>query len=216
MREMINILVAGMVLCGSAAFAGETRPLTAFDKLEVSQGVEIHIGCGSEAKAVLDGTAADLADMRVGVEGGTLKIRRGHDYNGGRRHDTVTVQLTATGPLTSIDANTGVEAFVESCAVSTDHVALSLSTGADMKVAGRTGRATIDANTGAKLQPPAGQRFDAADVTIDANTGADIKLCKVEHLSGRSALGSSITAESVGSNSIRNNLGASFSLASCR
>ncbi len=43
MREMINILVAGMLLCGSAAFAGETRPLTAFDQLEVSNDIEVHI-----------------------------------------------------------------------------------------------------------------------------------------------------------------------------
>ena len=214
MREMINILVAGALLCGSAAFAGETRSLSAFDKLEVSHGIEIHIGCGAEAKVVLDGSAVDLADLKTTVEGGTLKIRRGNNVVLSK-HDTVTIELTAPNPLIKIDANTGVGATVDACAVSTDHIAIALSTGAVMDIAGHTGRASIDANTGARLAPVKGKRFDVGDVTIDANTGASIALCKVEHIEGKSALGSSITAESVSDNRIRSNLGASFSLESC-
>lgn len=216
MREIINILMAGLVFCGGAAMAAsnttDTRSFGSFDKIDVSRGIELHIGCGPVGKAEVSGHSQDVSDTTTEVSGHTLKISRssltGH-------HDSVTVKLTAPQPLVGISANTGVAAEVEACAVSPDHIDISANTGVTLDLAGSTGRAVIDANTGARIQPLDGKRFDAKEAKVSANTGAEIRLCTVEHIEGNAALGANIVADSK-SGTVRTNLGASFSVESCK
>jgi hypothetical protein len=218
MRELINILMAGLLFCGGAAAmaasgSSDSRTFGAFDRLEVARGIEIHVGCGSEAKAELSGPADALADVTTEIHGQTLRIKRGSLFSG-HHDDSVTVRLTVSKPLTGISANTGVSAEVEACAVSPDHVDISASTGVDLAVAGRTGHAVIDANTGARVQPLTGRRFDAHDLKVSASTGADIRVCSVEHIEGSAAMGANITADSK-SGSVHTSMGAGFSVESC-
>jgi hypothetical protein len=216
MREVINILMAGLLFCGGAAMAAsdstDTRSFGSFDKLEVSRGVELFVACGPAAKAEISGAPNDVSETTTEVSGHTLKISR-RDFSG--HHETVTVHLTAPQPLVSIDANTGVAAEVQACAVSPDHIALSASTGVTLDLAGSTGRAVIDANTGARIQPLKGQRFDAKDAKVSANTGAEIRLCSVDHIEGSASLGADITADSK-SGTVRTSMGAAFSVESCK
>ena len=127
----------------------------------------------------------------------------------------MTVRLTTAQPLVAVSADAGVAAEIKACAVSSDHIDLSASTGVTIDLAGRTGRAVIDANTGARIQPLEGKRFDAREAKVSANTGADIRLCAVEHIEGNAALGANIVADSK-SGTVRTNLGASFSVESCK
>ncbi len=217
MREVINILMAGLVFCGgtvmaSAAGTTDTRSLGAFDRIEVSRGIELHVGCGPAGKADLSGPSQDVADTVTEMNGHTLKITRsswmGH-------HDSVTVKLTAPQPLVGISANTGVAAEVEACAVSSDHLDISANTGVTIDLAGSTGRAVIDVSTGARIQPLDGQRFDAREAKVAASTGAEIRLCSVGHIDGHGSMGADITADSK-SGTVQTSMGASFSVESCR
>jgi len=217
MREIINILMAGFLFCGGAAMAAsnstEMRSFGSFDKLEVSRGIEIHVGCGPAAKAEITGAARDVSETTTEVSGHTLKISRSGNFSG--HHDSVTVRLTAPQPLIALSANTGVAAEVEACAVSPDHIDISANTGVALDLAGSTGRAVIDANTGARIQPLDGQRFDAREAKVSANTGAEIHLCSVDHIDGTAALGANIIADSK-SGTVQTNLGAAFSVESCK
>jgi len=217
MREVINILMAGLLLCGGAAMAAsnttDTRSFGSFDKLEVSHGIEIHVGCGSAAKAEISGAPQDISETTTEISGRTLKISRAGNFSG--HHGSVTVRLTAPQPLIGISANTGVAAEVEACAVSPDHIDISANTGVTLDLAGNTGRAVIDANTGARIQPLDGKRFDAKEVKVSANTGAEIRLCSVEHIDGNAALGANITADSK-SGTVHTSIGAAFSVESCK
>jgi len=216
MREVINILMAGLVFCASAAMAAaagttDTRSFGSFDKIEVSRGVELHVGCGPAAKAELSGASKDVADTTTEVSGHTLKISRSNWIG---HNESVTVRLTAPQPLVAISANTGVAAEVEACAVSPDHFDISANTGVSLDLAGSTGRSVIDVSTGARVQPLDGQRFDVRDAKVSASTGADIRLCSVGHIDGHASMGSDITADSK-SGTVRTSMGASFSVASC-
>ncbi|GEM_PF-6947055 len=216
MRELINILMAGVVFCGGAAMAAsgsDSRALSAFDKIDVSRGIELHVGCGPDARAELSGRPQDVSSTSTTVSGHTLKITR--DDNPMGHHDSVTVRVTASQALVGISASTGVAAEIEACAVSPDHIDLSANTGVTLDLAGSTGRAVIDANTGARIQPLDGKRFDAKEVKVSANTGADIRVCSVEHIDGNASLGASITADSR-SGTVHTGMGASFSVESCR
>lgn len=220
MREVINILMAGLLFCAGAAMAApasaasDTRTFGAFERLDVSRGIEIHVACGSQAKAELSGPSADIADVTAEVRDETLHIRRGNLFTNNAHHDSVVVRLTAPKPLVGISASTGVQAEIEACAVSPDHVDISASTGVELALAGSTQRASIEANTGARIQPLDGKRFDAREVKISASTGAEIRLCSVEHIEGKASMGSSITADSKGG-SVQTSMGAAFSVESC-
>ncbi|HMA51963.1 MAG TPA: DUF2807 domain-containing protein, partial [Magnetospirillaceae bacterium] len=180
---------------------------------EVSRGIELHVGCGPAAKAEISGAPQDVSDTTTEVSGHTLKISRTGTFSG--HHDSVKVRLTAPQPLVGISANTGVAAEVEACAVSTDHLDISANTGVTLDLAGSTGRVVIDANTGARIQPLDTKRFDAKEAKVSANTGAEIRLCSVEHIDGNAALGANIVADSK-SGTVRTNMGASFSVESCK
>jgi len=217
MREVINILMAGLVFCGgtvmaSAAGTTDTRSFGSFDKIEVSRGIELHVGCGPVAKAEVSGDARDVSETTTELNGHTLKITRTGNFSG--HHDSVSVKLTAPQPLVGISANTGVAAEIEACAVSPDHFDISANTGVSLDLAGSTGRVVIDANTGARIQPLDGKRFDAREAKVTANTGAEIRLCSVEHIDGSASLGANIVADSKGG-TVRTGLGASFSVESC-
>lgn len=216
MRELINILVAGMVFCGGAAMAAsntsDSRTFGAFDRIEVSRGIELHVACGPAAKAEISGRPDDVSDTTTEVKGHTLHITR-TSFAG--NHEGVSVRLTAPQPLVAVSANTGVSAEIEACAVSPDHLDISANTGVTIDLAGSTGRSSIEANTGARIQPLDGQRFDAKEVKVSANTGADIRLCSVEHIDGNASLGASITADSK-SGTVHTGMGASFSVESCK
>jgi hypothetical protein len=216
MREVINILMAGLVFCGGAAMAAtgttDTRAFGSFDKLEVSRGIELVVGCGPSAQAEVSGPAKEVADVTTEVSGHTLKISRG-SFTG--HHESVKVKVTAPQPLVAISANTGVAAEVEACAVSPDHIDISANTGVALDLAGSTGRVKIDANTGARIQPLEGKRFDAKEAQLSANTGAEIRLCSVDHIDGNAALGANIVADSK-SGTVRTSIGASFSVESCK
>ena len=75
---LINLLLAG---CASAPISGEevseTRPLPAFETVEVSRGISVTLACGDQAKALLRGDASDLAGTEIAVNGSTLVVRRG-------------------------------------------------------------------------------------------------------------------------------------------
>lgn len=217
MREVIDILMASLLFCGGAAMAAsgttDTRGLGAFDKLEVSRGVELHVGCGPAAKAELSGAPRDVSETTTEISGHTLKIGRSGDFSG--HHESVTVRLTAPQPLVAVSADTGVAAEIEACAVSPDHIDISASTGVTIDLAGSTGSAVIDANTGARIQPLHGQRFDAREAKVSASTGAEIRLCSVEHIDGHASMGSNIVADSRGG-TVHTSMGAAFSVESCR
>jgi len=216
MRELINILMAGVVFCGGAAMAAspsDTRTLSAFDRIDVSRGIELHVGCGPDAKADLSGRPQDVSNTTVTVSGHTLKITREGDFTG--HHESVSVRVSAPQPLVGVSASTGVAAEIEACAVSPDHIDISANTGVTLDLAGSTGRAVIDANTGARVQPLDGKRFDAREVKVSANTGAEIRVCSVEHIEGNASLGASITADSKGG-TVHTGMGAAFSVESCK
>lgn len=220
MREVINILMTSLLFCAGAAMAApasaasDTRTFGAFERLDVARGIEVHVACGHDAKAELSGSSADLADVTTEVRNGTLVIKRGNLFTSNGHNDSVVVRLTAPKPLVGIKASTGVQAEIEACAVSTDHVDIAASTGVELALAGSTGRASIEASTGARIQPLDGQRFDARELKISASTGSEIRVCSVEHIEGNASMGSNITADSK-SGTVHTGMGAAFSVESC-
>jgi len=212
MRNSIILFAAGLTIAGAAS-ANETRELKPFDQIETSRGVEVTLVCGGSPKAVLQGSAEDIADLEVMVEGHALIVRRASMWGNNHRH--ARIEVTAAQPLEKLEASSGSEVRAQACAFSTDHVDLSGSSGAEVRLAANTGRLTIDADSGASFAPISGGRIDAKDAKISVTSGASVKVCAVGHLSGRASTGGNITTENDPSGDFHANTGGNISTRSC-
>lgn len=217
MRDFITVWMAGLLVCGAATAAERTETVPAFEKIEASYGLSVEVVCGNEPSAALSGPEAAIAQVKVGVSGKTLKIERSsRKIEINNDHDNVHVKVTASRPLDSLAISTGVDLKAEACAISSDHLDLTASTGADIKTAAKVSRLVVDASTGADIKPLPGQRIDALETKVHASTGADITLCKAGKLSGSLSLGSDLNVESSDSNDVSTSLGADVNHRDCR
>jgi len=216
MRDFMTVWLAGLVVCGVAADAAErTDSVSAFEKLEASRGFNVELACGDSSSVAISGPSDGVADTKTSVVGKTLKIERKSRSFDINSKDSVHVKVTVSQPLDSLAISTGVDLVAPACAIGSDHLDLTASTGADIKTAAKVNRLVIDASTGADIAPLPGQRIDAAETKVHASTGSDIKLCKAGKLSGSLALGSDLTIESSDSSDVSTNLGADITHRDC-
>lgn len=216
MRDFMTLWLAGLMVCGAAANAAErTDTVSTFEKLEASRGFDVEVVCGETSSVALSGPSDGVADTKVSVNGKTLKIERKASSLDVSSKDTVRVKVTTIKPLDSLAISTGVDLRAAACAITSDHLDLTASTGANIKTAAKVNRLVIDASTGADIGPLPGQRIDALETKVHASTGADIKLCKAGKLSGSLSLGSDISIESADSRDVSTSLGADVTTRDC-
>jgi hypothetical protein len=199
MRIAINFLLAGVLLAGFAPVAvsageiNETRALAAFDQVAAASGIEVTLSCGAAPNAVLHGEAEDVADTEVRVESHVLHVERKAPF--GNHRLPVKVAVTVSQPLDMLSVKSGASLDAPACAISTDHLDLSGSSGGTMQLAANTDRLVIEANSGATIAPLRGTRIDARKVTVSAKSGADIRVCSVRHLDGQASSGGSVVGD---------------------
>ena len=204
MRHSFLIATATFLLAGcsvSYASSGDTvtqhRDLSAFDKLETSGGVNVTLSCGPAAQAVLRGDSEAIDKIETIVEGHTLVVRRSSNWHIG--HESVRIDVTATGPLVRLSASSGSMVEAPACAISSDRLDLGASSGAELRVAGKTEHLSAEASSGGTIKRPSGARLDAHDADLRASSGGTVRVCSVGHLDGRASSGGSISTEEAGS-----------------
>ncbi len=208
------LLVAACAQAAESPQTSETRPLGSFDQVKAARGLDVTIVCGGTPQAKIEGTAADVADVELRLQGHTLTVGRASTFGGHSR--PVHVELTSPKPLDLLHASSGGSLKVPACAVSTDHLNLESSSGGTLRLAGSTGRLVAEASSGGDIKPLAGERIDAASADLSASSGGSIRLCKVSNMSGHASSGGDITTEPGGTaNEIHSSSGGSIGTKSC-
>ena len=214
------LILAGLALAGCIQInvadrrdSRENRPLTAFDKLQASRGVEVSLRCGPVPSAHLTGDEEDLANTEISVEDGVLTVRRA-SMMGGYAH-TVHVEVTAPGPLVRLAAGSGAGIEAPACVISSDRLDLDASSGATIHLAAEVRRLTAETGSGATIRPLKGTRIDVSDAEIDAGSGSTVRLCRVGKLQASASSGATISAESIGAGDSHSRFGGSISLETC-
>lgn len=216
MRDFMTVWLAGLVMCGVAANAAErTDSVSAFEKLEASRGLRVEVACGDTPSVVISGPSASVADTKTSISGKTLRIERSANFINDDDKKEVHVKVTTSQPLDSLAISTGVDMKAQACAIGSDHLDLTASTGADLKTAAKVNRLVVDASTGSDIGPLPGQRIDALEAKVHASTGSDIKLCKVGKLSGSLALGADLKIEGSDSSDVSTSFGADVTHHTC-
>lgn len=74
MKRLFILLSAGLLYTQAYAQLKETRSLSSFNSLSVSQSIEVELVKGSKEQAEITSEEIDLDDIVTDVSGGTLKI----------------------------------------------------------------------------------------------------------------------------------------------
>lgn len=201
------------VYAGSGDTVTQNRDLPNFDRLESSRGVSVTLACGPVAKAVLHGDADEVANIDLHVEGHTLIVRRNSTFGGYRL--PVHIEVTTPQPLDRMEASSGSSVDAPACTVSADRLDLHASSGAELKVAGRTEHLTAEASSGGTITRLNGGRLDARDADLHASSGGSVRVCSVGHLNGHASSGGNISSEESGSGDRSSSSGGDFSTRRC-
>ena len=75
MKQLFILLVIGLVSTHAIAQMKETRSLSSFNRLSVSQSIEVELVKGSKEQAEITSDEIDLDDIVTDISGGRLKIQ---------------------------------------------------------------------------------------------------------------------------------------------
>jgi hypothetical protein len=172
MKTYILSGIASIILAGLAHGQADDRemPIGDFERLEAGGRFNLVFEPGASPELRLSGDPDDIDDIEIEMRGNALKIRQHRGirrFFGGYRNLDVTIHLS--GPsVQHFEFSRGVDADL--AGIEGEDLALNLSTGADVDIAGTCGHATVNVSTGADLD---GREFDCRSLRINASTGSD-------------------------------------------
>ncbi len=191
MRRTHFLAVAGAGVLAStvalAAFADEqTFPITGFDSVEASAGVDVVLRQGAYSVHA-DGSEEALERLKIEKRGDTLHIgRRSTSGFSWRSSGSVTVTVTAPD-YTAISASSGSD--VDGANLDLSDVAVSVSSGADMELSGSCEALTVSVSSGSDFQ---GESLQCQTVTASASSGADANVWAARSVVGNASSGGDI------------------------
>lgn len=165
------VAIAALVLTGYSVSAqnSETRKLSSFDEVSVSQGIEVYLSEGSEEKAriEIDGNI-DLDEVLTDVNGGTLKI-----HLDGNNYRNVDVQVYVTykrleGLRASSAGSIEVKDDVE-CDCSFD---IDVSSAGEVEVTVKADEVELEASSAGDIDA----RVFANDLEASVSSAGDIEI----------------------------------------
>ncbi len=225
MTNNIKILsIFSLLILSLSVFADQTTlEVDSFDGIEIGTGMRGTITCGSENSVTLIGDKRDLDHIEVIVHGGSLDISRRSLTNrflsnlfAEDRDQSIEVEVTINGNLSTIEGSTGSSLTVPECAINTSSLVVDISTGAEAYIDGNTAILELDLSTGA-LFNNSRSNFSVDVANIDLSTGAVANLCGANTIDGDASTGAMVSAaESANTSSVSLSLGASVSSRKCR
>lgn len=191
MRQTTLLAVAGVgIFAGAtalAAFADEQNfSFSDFDSVEASAGVDVVLRQGNYSVRA-EGSEKALERLKVEKRGDTLHIGRrntsGFNWSSG---GSVTVTVSAPG-YTAISASSGSD--VSGSGLNLTDVSVSVSSGADMELAGSCEELTVSVSSGSDFD---GEDLHCQNVTASASSGADANVWAARSLVGSASSGGDI------------------------
>jgi len=222
-NSKITSLIVALMFISTLAIAQdkETRDLSNFEELRVSEGIKLVAQKGTENKIEIEVDYVDLEDVITEVRGGKLHV---HMDRGRYRRKRVLATLTYTGDLRDVTANTAAEitfkdkltgrsldiststsGFVE-VDVDVERLDLSASTSGRIDIKGKTEDIRAGASTGGTIYA---YDVEALEGSAKANTGADVRLSIEDYLHASAGTGGSVRYKGRPKTDVRTNTGGS-------
>ncbi|MEM9015090.1 MAG: DUF2807 domain-containing protein [Pseudomonadota bacterium] len=165
--------MSASVALTAAAHAESTRSydLPAFNRIDVSAGIELVAQIGEAQKVEVYSEYGDFSDFSIRVRDGELIASRQNSrlrWHANRSDYEVRV---TTPSLTSLEASSG--SWGEVSDIDSGNFQIDLSSGASMEVSGECGDCNIDLSSGAHLKA---EQLSCVNASIDVSSGGHGKL----------------------------------------
>ena len=193
---MIRILTAASVvalgLAGTASAETRTYDVGAFNKIDISAGLDLEFTGGEAQSITVENTKGDFSDIEVLVRGDTLVLKRKKNMNWGWNRKRERYGITVSAPeISELEASSGSD--VSGRSMSGDDIVIDVSSGADVTVTGVDGgTVTVETSSGSdasvsgscitvRAKSSSGSDIDARDLICqtgyaDASSGSDTSI----------------------------------------
>jgi hypothetical protein len=178
----------------------------AFEAVSVAAGVDVEVTLGSSRSIVAESRFGDFDELRIAVQGNTLKIDRPpRGWFQFRRPDFKVRVVTPV--LHSVTASSGADVMVSG--TSEGNFAIDASSGSDVQVSGiKASSVKASASSGSDLElsgtclslevtASSGSDLDAdnlkcENVTVQASSGSDLSVFASRSVTGKASSGSDL------------------------
>lgn len=203
MKTIFLTISIGLFTLVGLAQEVETRKLSSFSGIKVSEGIDAYLKKGSKEEVRVEASGTALSNVITEVSGNYLKI---HMEEGVYRNRTVKVYVTYVS-INDIGASSGANVFHEGL-LKTDDLTLKASSAGTIELkaeaktveagASSAGEIVIEGSAGSvELDASSAGEIDAYNLTCnkaeaEASSGASVKLSVVKDLDARASSGGSI------------------------
>lgn len=199
-------LIAG-VACALSTVAmadSKTSAVKPFQQLMVEDGFLVKVDCGSKPEVALSSKKADLSQVAMAVDNGTLKIKR----QGTFKRDDIEVDITTTTPLTSVSARNGIALEVNACAVNKDQWTVNLENGVKAKAKGNTKVLNLNMSKGAMFGDDNGD-LKVGTANVNVSMGVKAYVCGAKTVTGQAQMGAIVhVGDDADSSGLKTSMGA--------
>jgi len=182
MKKLLFTLSGLLVVLTVFAQSKDTRNLSSFSELSVSEAIEVELVKGNSEKAEVEVTGTDAENVLTEVSGNRLKI---HMASGNWRNVNAYVRLTYTN-LEEIDVSSAARVSAED-AIASDQMELDVSSAAKADLVFDVGEMEVDVSSAGSLSAEGKVDAIEADVSSAGSISAYDLECKSAELSASSA-----------------------------
>lgn len=191
-RTFTAASLVALGLVGAASAETRTYDVGAFDKIDISAGLDLDFTAGSAQSISVENTKGDFSDIEVSVRGDTLVLKRKKNMNWGWNRKRLRYGITVTAPqISGLEASSGSD--VSGRNMSGSEVTIDVSSGADVTVTGVDGgTVTVETSSGSdasvsgscttvRAKSSSGSDLEARDLicqngSADASSGSDLSI----------------------------------------
>lgn len=180
------------LLAGTTAYAAvaseKTFALTAFNSVEVRQGINLSIKCAATSSMVVSGAPETLSKLQVTTNNKALLLVNAAAENDRFVTHALDITLYTSEPLTGLACKAGVKIVAPACAVAPSKLAVAGSMGTDIQVEGKTGELALDLAMGGTFNKKP-LPFIAEVANVRMSMGAESSLCNIPRINGSLSAG---------------------------
>ncbi len=172
----------------AAASAQDSQEIdvSAFNELDIQNGMRVIAELGGEPSLRLEGDADDFELVEIDTRNGKLTISRDMNLFGRNEYINVTVYLTGA-QVDDIEVRRG--AVAEISGIDAGDLRVRVSTGAELEMSGRCGEMDLETNTGSSVDARA---LECEIVEASGSTGSSMRVTATARIEGRASMGSSL------------------------
>lgn len=167
--------IVGLLFVSSSVWAQqtETRPLSSFRGVKVSQAIDVYLKKGDKENARVEVSGGDISDVITTVEGSSLKVKM-KDHVSFRFKVNVKVYVTYVS-LDKISASSASSVFSEGV-IKTDHIDIGASSAANVEVSLEANSTMVDTSSAGEVV----LEGKSPKLEVEASSAGDIDAYKLE------------------------------------